>query len=55
MFIYFWESERQSACGGGEEREGDIESEAGSRLQAASTEPDMGLQLTNCEIMKPGA
>ena len=37
--------------GGGAEREGDTESEAGSRLQAVSTEPDMGLELTNHEIM----
>ena len=36
---------------GGAEREGDTESEAGSRLQAVSTEPDAGLELTNCEIM----
>ena len=27
------------------------ESEAGSRIQAVSTEPDMGLELTNREIM----
>ena len=37
--------------GGGAEREGDTESEAGSRLQAVSTEPDAGLELTNGEIM----
>ena len=37
--------------GGGAEREGDTESEAGSRLQAVSAEPDMGLKLTNHEIM----
>ena len=36
---------------GGAEREGDTESEAGSRLQAASTEPDAGLEPTNREIM----
>ena len=36
---------------GGAEREGDTESEAGSRLPAVSTEPDVGLELTNCEIM----
>ena len=33
------------------EREGDVDSEAGSRLRAASTEPDVGLELTNREIM----
>ena len=36
--------------GGGAERGGDTESEAGSRLRAVSTEPDAGLELTNCEI-----
>ena len=37
--------------GGRSETEGDTESEAGSRLQAVSTKPDVGLELTNCEIM----
>ena len=41
--------------GGGAEREGDTESEAGSRLPAISTEPDAGLELKmdceDCEIM----
>ena len=36
---------------GGAEREGDTESEAGSRLQAVSTEPDAGLELTDHQIM----
>ena len=36
---------------GGAEREGDTESEAGSRLQNVSIEPNMGLEPTNCEIM----
>ena len=35
----------------GAEREGDTESETGSRLRAVSQEPDVGLELTNCEIM----
>ena len=35
----------------GSEREGDTESEAHSRLRVVSTEPDAGLELTNCEIM----
>ena len=30
--IYFWDRERQSMNGGGAEREGDTESETGSRL-----------------------
>ena len=37
--------------GGGAEREGDTESETGSRLQAVSTEPDAGLKPTNREIV----
>ena len=40
------EHERERA-----EREGDTESEAGSRLRAVSTEPHVGLKLTNLEIM----
>ena len=39
---------------GGKEREGDAESEAGSRLlraQMQGSEPDAGLKLTNGEIM----
>ena len=51
MFIFDSERDRQSVSMGGAEREGDTESEAGSRLQAVSTEPDAGLQLTDCEIM----
>ena len=37
--------------GGRSEREGDTESETGSRLGAVSTEPDAGLDLTDCEIV----
>ena len=33
------------------EREGDTESEAGSRLRAVGTEPDAGLEPTDREIM----
>ena len=47
MFIF----ERESMTGEGAEREGDTESEAGSRLQAVSTEPDAGLELMECDIM----
>ena len=32
FIIYFWDRERQSMNGGGAEREGDTESETGSRL-----------------------
>ena len=48
-FIYFWDRERQSMNGGGAEREGDTESETGSRLWAISPEPDAGLELTDRE------
>ena len=37
--------------GGGAEREGDMESETGSRLQSVSTEPDAGLELMDHEIV----
>ena len=37
--------------GRGAEREGDTESEKGSRLQAVSTDPDLGPELTDHEIM----
>ena len=37
--------------GGGEEREGDTESETGSGLRAVNTQPDAGLELTDHEIM----
>ena len=47
MFIYFWDRESQSMNRGGSEREGDTESETGSRLWAVSTEPDAGLELTD--------
>ena len=36
---------------GEEQREGDTESEAGSRLRAVSTEPDTGLEPTSREII----
>ena len=49
--IYSFLRERQSMRGGGAEREGDTESEAGSRLWAVSTEPDTGPELTDCAIM----
>ena len=37
--------------GGGAEKEGDTESEAGSRLRAVNTEPNAGLEPTTFEIM----
>ena len=36
---------------GGAEREGDTESETGSRLRAEGTESNAGLELTDREIM----
>ena len=52
-FIYLFLRERQSSSRGEGQREieGDRESDAGSRLQAVSTEPNTGLKLTNSEIM----
>ena len=49
--LFIFERERQSMNGGGSEREGDRESEAGSRLGAVSTEPEAGLEPTSREIM----
>ena len=46
--VYFWEGDRVSA--GEEQREGDAESEAGSRLWTLSTEPGVGLELVNREM-----
>ena len=42
---------KESASEGRAEREGDTESEAGSRLRAVSIEPEVGLELTNLVIM----
>ena len=47
FILFLRETDRQSASGVGE----DTESKAGSRLPADGTEPDVGLQLSNCEIM----
>ena len=49
MFIF--ERERQSAGGGGAEREGGTEPEAGSRPRAVSPEPHAGLELADREIV----
>ena len=49
--VYLFLREREHTSRGGAEREGDTESEAGSRLRAVSTEPDAGLKPTNREIM----
>ena len=44
------EGEAECEWGGGTESEGDTESEAGTRLQGVSTQPDAGLEPTNSEI-----
>ena len=44
LFIDFWERGGESTSRGGEEREGDTESEAGSRLWAVSSELNAGLK-----------
>ena len=49
--VYLFLTERQSMIGGGAQREGDTESEAGSGLRTVSTEPDAGLEPTDREIM----
>ena len=51
MFLFIFETERDSMSRGGEKREGDTDSQAGSRLRAVSTEPDAGLELMDHEIM----
>ena len=55
-FCFFFSSflrdtERQSTSGRGAEREGDTESEAGSRLWAVSTELYVGFELADREIV----
>ena len=50
FFKHLFILERQSMNGRGAEREGDTESEVGSRPWAVSTEPDVGLKLKNNEI-----
>ena len=49
--LFIFEGKRPSLSWGGAERKGDTESKAGSRFQAVSTEPDMGLELINHKIM----
>ena len=45
------ERERERTSRGRAEIEGDTESEAGSRLPAVITEPDVGLKLSSHETM----
>ena len=49
IYLSLWD--RDTAWVGEGQREGDTESKAGSRLRADSTEPDVGLELTNPKTM----
>ena len=49
-FIHLFLRAREHTSKGGAEREGDTESEAGSKLRAVSSEPDVGLKPMNREI-----
>ena len=49
--LFIFERVRDRARAGEGQREGDPESETGSGLRAVSTEPDVGLETTDREIM----
>ena len=51
VYLFLRERDTEHEQGRGREREGDTESEGGPGLRAVSTEPDVGLELTNLEIM----
>ena len=54
FIVILREGDRDRAQAGEEQRERERKTQnlkTGSRLQAVSTEPDLGLKLTNCEIM----
>ena len=51
VYLFLRKRDTEPVLGRGREREGDTESEAGSRLRAVSTEPDVGPEPTNREIM----
>ena len=51
VYLFLRGRERERAQVREGQREGDTESEAGSRLRAISTELDAGLELMNHEIM----
>ena len=52
-FIYFWETEWDKAWAGEGERQKETQNlkQAPGSEQVVSTEPDVGLKPTNCEIM----
>ena len=49
--VYLFLRARECKQGRGRERQGDAESEAGSRLRAVSTEPEAALEPRNHELM----
>ena len=51
LFIFESERERDRVQAGEGQREGDTESQTGSGLRTVSTEPVVGLELMNLEIM----
>ena len=51
VYLFFWERERQSTSRGGAEREKEGRHRIRSRLQALSTEPDVGFELMNHEFV----
>ena len=51
FYLFLSERETEHKQGRGRERARDIESEAGARLRAVSTEPDTGLEHTDREIV----
>ena len=51
VYLFLRQRETEHEWGRVREREGDTESKTGSRLCTVSTEPDVGLELTNHEIM----
>ena len=53
FFIYFWDRERQSMNGGGAEREGDTESETGSRLHFHTLKKTFGDTWVAQSVKRP--
>ena len=51
IYSFLRDREREGISKGGAKREGDTESKAGSRLWPVSTEPNVGLEPMNHEIM----
>ena len=51
MHLFLKERETEREQGRGRERHTHTKSKAGSRLGTVRTEPDAGLELTDCEIV----